>query len=108
MSGRSRPQKPQIKADTKTRRPPQRQQPIPRADRPVPHPQGWDWVPGEMATRALEATPETSNRAIADETGVSYETVRKLRTDNNLSVDRTVGPGKSYPARRDRKGADNV
>jgi hypothetical protein len=27
------------------RRLPQRKQPIPRAERPVAHPQGWDWAP---------------------------------------------------------------
>jgi hypothetical protein len=88
-----------------------RVQPIPRPERPVPHPQGWDWAPGEMATRALEATTEKSNRAIAVDVGVGQATVGRLRRSTELydQVDRTVGlDGKSYPARRDRKGADNV
>jgi hypothetical protein len=40
------------------------------------------------AEQALKARPEKSNRAIAAETGISYETIRKVReaTDNKLSV----------------------
>ena len=96
-------------------RPPRRrnrdEQPIPRPERPVPHPQGWDWAPGEMAARALEASPEKSNRSIAVDVGVGQATVGRLRRSTGLydQVDRTVGlDGKFYPARRDRKGADNV
>ena len=95
-------------------RPPRRrkrdEQPIPRPERPVPHPQGWDWAPGEMAARALEATPEKSNRAIAVDVGIGQATVGRLRRSTwSHEVERTIGlDGKSYPARRDRKGADNV
>jgi hypothetical protein len=88
-----------------------RVQPIPRPERPVPHPQGWDWAPGEMAARALEAHPEKSNRSLAADMGIGQATVGRLRrlTSTNVEVEKTLGlDGKFYPARRDRKGADNV
>jgi hypothetical protein len=46
-------------------------------------------VPGERARKAVEATPGKSNRAIAEEIGVSYETVRRARPspDTNVSGD---------------------
>ena len=86
------------------------EQPIPRPERPVPHPQGWDWAPGEMAARALEATPEKSNRSIAVDVGIGQATVGRLRRSTwPHEVEKTLGlDGKLYPARRDRKGADNV
>jgi hypothetical protein len=89
-------------------RPPK--QPIPRADRPVPHPEGWDWAPGEMAARALEAHPEKSNRSLAADMGIGQATVGRLRRSTwSHEVEKTLGlDGKFYPARRDRKRADNV
>lgn len=51
---------------------------------------GKPYVPAKQrAKEAIEANPQKSNRAIADDIGVSYETVRKARdaTDNQLSVD---------------------
>jgi hypothetical protein len=52
MSGRSRPQKPQIKAAPRPRRQPRRpQQAIPK--RPAPNPQGFDWVPETEIVRGI-------------------------------------------------------
>ena len=97
--------------------PVQQRKPIPqpprrrkRDEQPIPHPQGWDWAPGEMAARALEAHPEKSNRSLAADMGIGQATVGRLRRSTwSHEVERTIGlDGKSYPARRERKGADNV
>lgn len=64
---------------------------------------GVPYVPASTrARRAIEAAPEKSNRAIAEEIGVSYETVRQARTgDKSLSPETHIGKdGKNYPARR--------
>jgi hypothetical protein len=111
VSGRHLFETPQRKPAPRPSRLRQRPEPIPRADRPVPHPQGWDWAPGEMAARALEAHPEKSNRSLAADMGIGQATVGRLRrsTCSYDQVEKTVGlDGKSYPARRDRKGDDNV
>jgi hypothetical protein len=45
-----------------------------------------------FAAKAIERNPEKSNRAIAEEIGVSYETVRRERpTDTNVSVEPRTG-----------------
>lgn len=41
----------------------------------------------QRAKEAIEANPQKSNRAIAEDAGVSYETVRRARTDTDVSVD---------------------
>lgn len=55
------------------------------------------------AAEAIKANPQKSDRAIAEEIGVSQPTVSKARKetgDNNLSPDaRTGRDGKSYPAK---------
>jgi hypothetical protein len=50
---------------------------------------GASYIPARVyAERAIAAHPEKSNRAIAEETGISHETIRQVReaTDNNLAV----------------------
>lgn len=45
-----------------------------------------------FAVRAIARNPEKSNRAIAEETGVSFETIRRARpTDTNVSVEPRLG-----------------
>lgn len=44
-----------------------------------------------FAVRAIARNPEKSNRALAEETGISYETVRRARTDTNVSVEPRLG-----------------
>ena len=41
----------------------------------------------QRAAKAVAENPQMSNRALADEAGVSYETVRRARTDTDVSVD---------------------
>ena len=53
-----------------------------------------------LAREAVEANPEKSNRAIADEIGVDEKTVRKARADRSAPESVTGKDGKSYPARR--------
>jgi hypothetical protein len=112
MSTRSRPAKPPHPPATRPRRDREgAAQPIPReAD-------VFAWAPGEMligepradrkaspsklAKLALEANPEKSNRAIAVETGIALETVRRTRNsgDPSGSPAKIVGlDGKSYPS----------
>jgi|HubBroStandDraft_6_1064221.scaffolds.fasta_scaffold1309316_2 hypothetical protein len=46
MSSRARPSKPMFKPAPKPRHRRERAaQPIPRPERPVQHPEGWDWAP---------------------------------------------------------------
>jgi hypothetical protein len=55
---------------------------------------GSPYVPArERAAKAVAENPQKSNRAIADEVGVSYETVRRARetTDTPVSVDERIG-----------------
>jgi hypothetical protein len=50
---------------------------------------GASYIPARVyAERAIAAHPERSNRAIAEETGISHETIRQVReaTGNNLAV----------------------
>jgi hypothetical protein len=65
---------------------------------------GTGYVPaGEYAAKMARENPEMSNRAIAEMTGVSYETVRKAR-DNNLSPETRIGrDGKVYPVKPKRE-----
>jgi hypothetical protein len=48
---------------------------------------------GERAEEAVKANPGKSNRAIAEESGVSYETIRRARksTDTNVSDEKRTG-----------------
>lgn len=55
---------------------------------------------GDRAAAAVAANPQKSNRAIADEIGVSYETVRRARTDTDVSVDDDARVGLDGKARR--------
>lgn len=59
--------------------------------------------PGEFAAKVAKMNPEKSNRAIAQDTGVSFETVRRARksVDTNVSTEKRVGKdGKKYKARK--------
>jgi hypothetical protein len=54
---------------------------------------GVSYIPARVyAEQAIVAHPEKSNRAIAEETGISHETIRQVReaTGNNLAV--RIGP----------------
>jgi hypothetical protein len=65
---------------------------------------GAPYVPaGVLAAKAVAASPEKSNRAIADEIGVGFETVRRARQSgdpNGSPAKRTGKDGKSYPAKK--------
>lgn len=65
---------------------------------------GAHYVPaGERAAKAAAANPEKSARAIADDLGVSKDTVRRARKSGgaNAPTDRVTGKdGKSYPAKK--------
>jgi hypothetical protein len=52
------------------------------------------------AREAVEANPEKSNRAIAEETGISEATVRRARASSDAPESVVGKDGKSYPARR--------
>jgi hypothetical protein len=54
------------------------------------------------ARRAVEANPEKSNRAIAEEIGVDEKTIRKARADLSAPESVTGKDGKNYPAKRPR------
>jgi hypothetical protein len=60
---------------------------------------------GEYAAKAVAASPKKSNRAVADDLGVSRETVRRARktAGTNVPPTRTGKDGKDYPAKRPRK-----
>jgi hypothetical protein len=51
-----------------------------------------------QAAEAIRANPEKSNRAIADETGLSEPTVRRARASDDAPATVTGRDGKSYPA----------
>jgi ParB/RepB/Spo0J family partition protein len=60
----------------------------------------------EIAARALERSPEKSDRAIAAEAGVSPETVRRSRKSvaTNVATEKRVGKdGKKYKAKKPKK-----
>jgi hypothetical protein len=62
---------------------------------------GMEYRPkSERAREAVEANPEKSNRAIAEEIGVDEKTVRKARADQSAPESVTGKDGKSYPAKR--------
>lgn len=46
---------------------------------------------GQRAAAAIAANPQMSNRAIAEETGISEPTVRRARTASHDAVDARVG-----------------
>jgi hypothetical protein len=54
----------------------------------------------ERAAEAIKAHPEKSNRAIAEETGLSEATVRRARASSDAPESVTGKDGKSYPAKR--------
>jgi hypothetical protein len=54
------------------------------------------------AREAIEANPEKSNRAIADESGLSEATIRRARASDDAPETVTGKDGKSYPAKRPR------
>lgn len=62
------------------------------------------YVPAStLAAKAIAANPEKSNRALADEIGVSEPTVRRARASHD-APDEVVGrDGKKYPAKRTPK-----
>ena len=74
---------------------------------------GTPYIPaGERAARAVAASPEKSDRAIAAELGVSHTTVQNARkaTGNHLPVDERIGlDGKvrRLPTRRIYEDGDN-
>jgi hypothetical protein len=64
---------------------------------------GVAYIPaGKLAMEAVKANLGKSNRAIAEETGVSEPTVRRARSGaSNDAPEKSVGKdGKSYPAKR--------
>jgi hypothetical protein len=70
---------------------------------------GVPYVPKTVrAAEAIRANPEKSNRAIADETGLSEPTVRRARaSDDAPELERVTGrDGKSYPATKPQTDAD--
>jgi hypothetical protein len=52
------------------------------------------------AAEAIAAAPEKSNRAIAEETGLSEPTIRRARASHDAPESVTGRDGKQYPARR--------
>src|SRR5262245_16113234 len=60
---------------------------------------GEPYKPVEIAKEAIKANPQKSNRAIAEETGVSEPTVRRARASGD-APDTVVGlDGKIYKAK---------
>jgi hypothetical protein len=58
------------------------------------------YKPVDLAAKAIAANPSKSNRAIADEIGVSRETVNRARAgDTGVSPERIGKDGKTYPAK---------
>jgi hypothetical protein len=63
---------------------------------------GVSYIPKAVRAReAVAASPEKSNRALADELGVDEKTVRKARANQSAPETVTGKDGKSYPAKRD-------
>jgi hypothetical protein len=60
---------------------------------------GLNYVPKAVrAAEAVKANPEKSNRAIAEETGLSEPTVRRARASSDAPETVTGKDGKQYPA----------
>jgi hypothetical protein len=68
---------------------------------------GMEYKPKSARAReAIEANPEKSNRAIAEEAGLSEATVRRARASSDAPESVTGKDGKSYPARRSDNDAE--
>ena len=69
---------------------------------------GLNYVPKAVrAAEAVKANPEKSNRAIADETGLSEPTVRRARASDDAPETVTGKDGKQYPAKKAKRKAED-